>query len=75
MATFGSWPGQAKAEFKLAAVNPSSQADQPTKVWADHQGPVVAGSVGTLAGQQADRGLLSGWRQRLLGRARPLQRL
>ena len=36
------WPGQAKAEFNLTAVNQSSKADRREKSWADHQGPVVA---------------------------------
>lgn len=39
----GLWPGRAKAEFKLDAVNRSSKADLPETFRADHEGPVMAG--------------------------------
>jgi len=38
------WPGRAKAEIKLVAVNQSSRAGQQGKFRADHQGPLVAGT-------------------------------
>ena len=40
----GLWPGRAKAEIKLVAVNQSSRASQQGKFRADHQGPLVAGT-------------------------------
>jgi hypothetical protein len=39
------WPGRAKAEFKLAAVNQSSKSGQQGKFRVDHQRPVLAGTV------------------------------
>ena len=36
------WPSRAKAEFKLAAVNQSSEAGQQGRFRADHQRPVMA---------------------------------
>jgi hypothetical protein len=52
------WPGRAKAEFKLAAVNQSSEAGQQGKVRADHQGPVMAesGCPARSAMRQVNRG-------------------
>ena len=38
-----SWPGRAKAGFKLAAVNRSPKAIQRGKSWPDLQRPVMAG--------------------------------
>ncbi len=43
-ANVSTWPGQAKAESKLAAVDQSSKASQQGKFRADHQGPVLAGN-------------------------------
>ena len=39
----GSWPGRAKARFRLAAVNRSLKTIQRGKSWPDLQRPVMAG--------------------------------
>jgi hypothetical protein len=55
-----SWPGRAKAEFKLAAVKLSSKAGQQGKFRADHERPVMAESVSSRASLKADIGVQFG---------------